>query len=36
VPVFLHPEGNMFRISVQAYNNESDLDRLVAALRELL
>ena len=36
LPVFLHPEGNMFRISVQAYNNESDLDRLVAALRELL
>ena len=36
VPVFLHPKGSMFRISVQAYNDTSDLERLVHALRELL
>jgi len=26
----------MFRISIQAYNDESDLERLVNALRKLL
>ena len=36
VPVFLHPKGSMFRISVQAYNNESDLERLAKALKEML
>lgn len=36
VPVFLNPKGNMFRISVQAYNDESDLERLTKALREML
>ena len=36
VPVFLNPKGNMFRISVQAYNDGSDLERLVNALKEML
>jgi len=36
VPVFETPHGCLLRVSVQGYNSASDLERLVAALEELL
>ena len=36
LPVFMDFEDHFFRVSVQAYNNRSDLERLIDALKELL
>ena len=36
LPVFAAPQGNLFRISLQAYNTEKDITRLAAALQDLL
>jgi isopenicillin-N epimerase len=36
LPVFPISQGELFRVSVQAYNSEEDLQRLVEALRVLL
>jgi isopenicillin-N epimerase len=36
LPVFAAPQGNLFRISLQAYNTEGDITRLAAALQDLL
>lgn len=36
LPVFAAPQGNLFRISLQAYNTEQDITRLAAALQDLL
>jgi isopenicillin-N epimerase len=35
-PVMERPEGRYLRISIQAYNSPADVERLVAALRDLL
>ena len=36
LPVFMDYEEHFFRVSVQAYNDRSDLERLINALKELL
>ena len=36
LPVFMDYEDHFFRVSVQAYNDRSDLERLINALKELL
>ena len=36
LPVFNAPQGNLFRVSLQAYNTEEDIARLVSALGDLL
>ena len=36
MPVFSNEHGDFFRVSVQAYNNEQDLNRLIEALPKLL
>lgn len=36
IPLFTWEERNLLRISVQAYNDEADVDRLLSALKELL
>ncbi len=36
LPVFTAPQGNLFRVSLQAYNTEGDITRLTAALGDLL
>ncbi|MCP4847250.1 MAG: aminotransferase class V-fold PLP-dependent enzyme [Verrucomicrobiaceae bacterium] len=36
LPVFTAPQGNLFRVSLQAYNTEEDITRLVASLGDLL
>jgi selenocysteine lyase/cysteine desulfurase len=36
IPVFATSYGNLFRVSLQAYNTEDDVLRLCSALKDLL
>jgi selenocysteine lyase/cysteine desulfurase len=36
IPIFPWEERNLLRISIQAYNDEGDVGRLLSALKQLL
>jgi selenocysteine lyase/cysteine desulfurase len=36
LPIFLNQKEKFFRISVQAYNENSDLERLIEAIEKLI